>query len=93
MHGELSPRTPSLPGLPNKVLAGPTSGTAAAPGAYRSLVLADMPTAAAVAANTIYAGPTSGSAAVPTFRTQVYNDLPVTLARINPEVALWCGAL
>lgn len=74
-------------------MAGPSSGTSAAPGVYRALVLGDMPTAAAVAANTIYAGPTSGSNAVPAFRAQVFNDLPVTLARINPEVALWCGGL
>lgn len=93
MHGELGPRSPRLPGLPNTVLAGPSSGTSAAPGVYRALVLADMPTAATVAANTIYAGPTSGANAVPSFRTQVFNDLPITLARIDPNVYLWCGGL
>lgn len=93
MFGEIAPSIPSLPGLPNTVMAGPTSGPGAAPGVYRALVFADLSTATVAPANTIYAGPTSGADATASFRTQVFNDLPVTTARIDVNVALWCGAL
>jgi len=36
-------------------------------------------------ANTVFAGPTSGGSAAPTFRSLVYNDLPIALYKENPS--------
>lgn len=56
----------------NRLLAGPTSGGAAAP-TFRQLTAADMENQSA---NRVFAGPTSGGAAAPTFRALVTTDIP-----------------
>ena len=60
---------------PHYVLAGPSSGSAAAP-TFRALANSDLPTPASQSANTVYAGPSTGSAATPTFRSLVSSDIP-----------------
>ena len=95
MNGNISPRLRSLPATPNQFLGGPTSGTSASPGTFRSLVLNDLQSSVVAVANTVYAGPTGGGDAAATFRELVLSDMPadVVTNTVNPYVHLWFGGL
>ncbi len=59
----------------NRVLAGPTMGSPAAP-TFRALVSGDLPAPGVESANRVLAGPASGGPAAPTYRSLVLGDLP-----------------
>ena len=72
--------------MPNRFLAGPSSGSAVAAPSFRTLVDADLPTIAVskggtgvstAGANRVFAGPSSGGNSAPAFRTLVSDDLPM----------------